>query len=569
MGASYSISTKFTAIDRFSAVTDKITSRLEKLRNKAETALQPLNRIAKIGVAATVTGAALAVRKFVTEASKIEDAVAGFTPLLGSADKAGKLINMMNIVAAKTPFEFEDISKTVGFILPFMNGNLEETISLFQRLGDTAGGKSQKLESITRGYSKALGKGKVDMESLNMIGEAGVPIIAELAKMYGVSTTKIYEMSSKGQIGIKDLNKVFQIMTSQGGIFFKGMEIASQTASGKISTLKDTINLTFAAIGEKMLPVIKEFTDRAIAAAEKIQKWAESNKELIQVKVREYAEGLMKVLSFLFNNFEKIIKVVKWAVIVFTSLWTITKLLTIAQAAATTATFAYNVVLGLSAMLAGKSAFAVHGNTVAYGAYRTAVLIAQAATWLFSAAVWSVLWPVLAVIAAVALLAAGVYFMIKKWDDWGAALTFVLGPLGWIVDLVMEFRDRWDNITQAFEQGGVLKGLKEIGKVLLSALIKPFEAFLRLLAKIPFLADKLQPAIDKLNNFREGMFTDPNKPILVNPDAANTEAQATVMNEWKGRLNVGVKADSGTTATVQQANGVTPTVSNTSTFKRN
>ena len=93
MGASYSISTKFTAIDRFSAVTDKITSRLEKLRNKAETALQPLNRIAKIGVAATVTGAAIAVRKFVTEASKIEDAVAGFTPLLGSADKARKLIN--------------------------------------------------------------------------------------------------------------------------------------------------------------------------------------------------------------------------------------------------------------------------------------------------------------------------------------------------------------------------------------------------------------------------------------------------------------------------------------------
>ncbi len=159
--------------------------------------------------------------------------------------------------------------------------------------------------------------------------------------------------------------------------------------------------------------------------------------------------------------------------------------------------------------------------------------------------------------------------MIKKWDDWGAALTFVLGPLGWIIDLVMEFIDRWDNITQAFEQGGVLKGIKEIGKVLLSALIKPFEAFLRLLAKIPFLADKLQPAIDKLNNFREGMFTDPNKPILVNPDAANTEAQATVMNEWKGRLNVGVKADAGTTATVQQANGVTPTVSNTSTFKRN
>ena len=569
MSASYSISTKFTAIDRFSAVTDKISSRLDKLKNKAEQALQPLNRMATIGFAAAVTGAAFAVKKFVTEASKIEDAVAGFTQLVGGADKARKLIDMMNIVAAKTPFEFEDISKTVGFVLPFMNGNLEESIALFSMLGDTAKGNSQKLESITRGYSKALGKGKVDMESMNMIGEAGVPIIAQLAKMYGVSTSKIFEMSSKGQISIQDLNKVFKMMTSEGGIFFKGMEIASQTASGKLSTLKDTINLTFAAIGEKMLPVVKEFTDRAIKAAERIQKWAEANKELIQVKVREFAEGLIKVLGFLYDNFDKIIRVVKWAVIVFTSLWTITKLLTVAQALATTATFLFNVALGVSAAVAGKSAFFVSANVVAYKAYRTAVLIAQAATWLFSAAVWSVLWPVLAVIAAIALLATGVYFLVKKWDDWGAALMFVLGPLGLIVDLIMEFRDRWKNITQAFEQGGILKGLKEIGKVLLSALIKPFEAFLRLLAKIPFLKEKLQPAIDSMNKFREGMFTDVNKPILVNPDAANTEAQTRVMTEWKGKLNVGVSAEPGTTATVKQANGVTPSVSNTSTFKRN
>ncbi len=52
--------------------------------------------------------------------------------------------------------------------------------------------------------------------------------------------------------------------------------------------------------------------------------------------------------------------------------------------------------------------------------------------------------------------------MIKKWDARGVASTFVLGPLGWIIDLIMEFRDRWDNITQAFEQGGVLKGLKSV-----------------------------------------------------------------------------------------------------------
>jgi hypothetical protein len=40
----------------------------------------------------------------------------------------------------------------------------------------------------------------------------------------------------------------------------------------------------------------------AIKAAEKIQKWAENNKELIQVKAREYFEGLVKVLNYLIGR---------------------------------------------------------------------------------------------------------------------------------------------------------------------------------------------------------------------------------------------------------------------------
>ena len=40
-------------------------------------------------------------------------------------------------------------------------------------------------------------------------------------------------------------------------IFFKGMEIASKTLTGKLATLKDNISLTAASLGMQLLPTIK------------------------------------------------------------------------------------------------------------------------------------------------------------------------------------------------------------------------------------------------------------------------------------------------------------------------
>ena len=119
------------------------------------------------------------------EARKLEDAEAAFTPLMGGAARAKELVQALNIAAAETPFEFDAIRKATTTLLPVMNGDIQKTVDTFKMLGDTAGGNAEKLDSITRGFSKAMLKGKVDMESLNMIAEAGVPIFTEMAQSMG------------------------------------------------------------------------------------------------------------------------------------------------------------------------------------------------------------------------------------------------------------------------------------------------------------------------------------------------------------------------------------------------
>jgi tape measure domain-containing protein len=119
-------------------------------------------------------------KAFIGNASAMEDMTAAFTPLVGGSSNAEKMIKALNKEAATTPFELGQIGAVAKQLLPILGNDVKKVTDTFRMLGDTAGGNAQKLESITRGYSKAMMKGKVDMESLNMISDQGVPIQSQL-----------------------------------------------------------------------------------------------------------------------------------------------------------------------------------------------------------------------------------------------------------------------------------------------------------------------------------------------------------------------------------------------------
>ena len=213
-------------------------------------------------------------------AAKVEDMTAAFTPMLGSADKAASLVKRINTEAASTPFEIESISNSVKRLLPAFQGSAEKAVQAFRMIGDTAGGNAQKLDTITNAYTKVMLTGKVGMEALNSIAGAGVPIFTELAASMGVTVTELSDMSSKGKITSDDLAAAFQRMTSEGGIFFKGMETSSDTFNMRVLGLKENIGILAGAIGEKLLPQAKDMAGKAAAAAESLLKWAQDGENL-------------------------------------------------------------------------------------------------------------------------------------------------------------------------------------------------------------------------------------------------------------------------------------------------
>ena len=225
--------------------------------------------LAAIG-AAVAAGAGLAIKA----AAANEDMIAAFTPLMqGDAEKATALFKTIQKEAATTPFEIDKIAASVKALMPAFGGSAEKATEAFRMLGDTAGGNAQKLESITSAYTKSMLKGKVSMMEINQIATAGVPIYSELAKSMGVTAEEMMEMSKKGKITSADLTKAFQSMTSEGGIFFKGMETSSDTFNMRLLGVKENAGILAGVIGEKLLPAAKDIAGAVLDAVKSFTDW--------------------------------------------------------------------------------------------------------------------------------------------------------------------------------------------------------------------------------------------------------------------------------------------------------
>lgn len=113
--------------------------------------------------------------------------------------------------------------------------------------------------------------------------------------------------------------------------------------------------------------------------------------------------------------------------------------------------------------------------------------------------------PVGLIIAAIVALVAIIAVAITYYDQFGAAILLILGPIGWLINGIMTIRDHWDSITKAFQSDGILAGFKRIGIVLLDVVLKPIQQLLELVAKIPGLGGLAGGGAKAIQNLRAKM----------------------------------------------------------------
>jgi hypothetical protein len=307
------------------------------------------------------------------------------------------------------------------------------------------------------------------------------------------SGIKMVNMMKGGEEGINALREQAR---KYGGV------ISNEAAAKSEEFIDAQTNMNFAmrglgnTIGTALMPKVQTII-------EGITNWVGNNRKLISQKVSEWANMLSNALSWVVDNSGMLITTGKILIGTLVGLKAALIAGRIAMLITKAAAIGYNVVLGVQAAMTGGLTKAIATNKVALIAYKTVTAIATAAQWAWNAALNAN--PIGLIIGAIVLLIGLITAVVKKWDEWGAAVSLFMGPIGMVISIVMEFKKRWEDVVSAFKSGGILGALKKIGQVILSAVLAPIEQLLKGVGKIPGM-DWATDAANNINQFREGMF---------------------------------------------------------------
>lgn len=219
-------------------------------------------RIANIIKLAVVAGAIEKIGSYVAKTGigynqQMDDYTANMQTLLGGVDKAEAKIKELSDMAAKTPFELPTLADATQTLLAF-GVKAEDSTGILKSLGDISLGNASKLETLTRAYGKMSSTGKVTLENVQMMIDAGFNPLNLIAERNHMTMESLYEALSDGKVPFDELTWAIKKATSEGGQFYNGMETASKTLTGRLSTLKENWSAFLALLTKPAYETLRD-----------------------------------------------------------------------------------------------------------------------------------------------------------------------------------------------------------------------------------------------------------------------------------------------------------------------
>lgn len=368
--------------------------------------------------------------------------------------------------------------------------------------------------------------------------------------------------------GTDELQRFTEELYNAGGT-------AENVAGAMNKSLKGQITLLQSAVEGLQLNIGKAVAENG--GSEGLQKIIEMVNNVNVDSLTQAIIGLMNVLGGViqfFIGFAQVVWALRGPIIAIVGAITLYKSVIMGTVIAMKAWEAIQVIIkaaqigwvaitqGLT-VAKGALAAAVAAETAAMTAETTATTAATAAQTGFNLAMLAnpVTWIVLGIIALIAAIVA----LAMNWDKVTAAMQTAWE---WIKNVASAI---WDNlvgaiqgvwepfskIIGAFQGGGFLAGIKQIGVSILNWVLTPIKGVLTLLSKIPGIGGKFADMKSGIDNWIENMSYQGEESVA--PEGPVTQADRTVYSESNttNNSNVTIGLEKGLTA---QTSGPAPGV---------
>lgn len=252
---------------------DKMAANMQKAADNFTSAGE---KITKFVTAPILALAAAATKSY----ASMEQQQVAFTTMLGSAEKAKNLLQELETFSASTPFQLPEVVDAGRKLLSF-GFSAQSIIPTLKMVGDVAAGTSIPIGDLANIFGKARVSGQVMNDDLRQLAERGFPVYEQLGKVLQVPAGAIRKMAEEGQINFNNLQKAFQNVTREGGMFGGMMDKQSKTLSGAFSNILDNVGMLGRQLLEGFIPTLKEIEEKIMAWTEALRNASPETKSMI------------------------------------------------------------------------------------------------------------------------------------------------------------------------------------------------------------------------------------------------------------------------------------------------
>lgn len=186
--------------------------------------------------------------------------------ILQNKSQADQIFNKTVQLAVKSPFQIKEL---VTFTKQLAAYRIEsdKLYDTTKRLADVSAGLGVDMGRLILAYGQVKAAAYLRGTEVRQFTEAGINMYGELQKLFKTrdqadyTTAQIVDMISKRKVTFEDVEQVFENLTSKEGIFYNMQEIQSETLQGKISNLKDSIDVMLNSIGKANEDTLKGSID--------------------------------------------------------------------------------------------------------------------------------------------------------------------------------------------------------------------------------------------------------------------------------------------------------------------
>lgn len=186
--------------------------------------------------------------------------------ILQNKAQADQIFNKTVQLAVKSPFQIKEL---VTFTKQLAAYRIEsdKLYDTTKRLADVSAGLGVDMGRLILAYGQVKAAAYLRGTEVRQFTEAGINLYGELQRYFqevkgeAYTTAQIVDMISKRKVTFEDIENIFTRITDKGGIFYNMQEIQAETLQGKISNLKDSIDVMLNSIGKANEDTLKGSID--------------------------------------------------------------------------------------------------------------------------------------------------------------------------------------------------------------------------------------------------------------------------------------------------------------------